>query len=92
MSDVQFDDNNPSGRFAPSVSGTPALVRLVLKTGIVKDEKQANYILIGIAVCAVLLTLYVLKSSFGSPSRSGVISPAAFPGGAPASGPSAARP
>jgi len=82
MSDVQFEENNFSGadRFAAASNQSPMLVKLLLKTGLVKDEKRANYVLIGIAVCAVLLTLFVIHSSFGggSPNRN-ILPPSAFP-------------
>ncbi len=82
MSNVQFEENNlPGDRLVPS-GGLPTLVKLLLKTGLAKSEKQANYVLIGIAVCAVLLTVYVIKSSFGSSGarlNRNVLTPAALP-------------
>lgn len=70
MPNVEFDENNlPGGRFTPEAGQSPGLVKFIIKSGIVKDEKSANYILIGIAVCAILLTIFVLKNSFGG-SRS----------------------
>ncbi|MBI2476514.1 MAG: hypothetical protein HYV67_04730 [Candidatus Taylorbacteria bacterium] len=81
MSDVQFEENSYSTeRFTPAPSGSPTLVKLLLKTGIVKNERQANYALVGIAVCATLLTLWVLKSSFNSGVRPDQnVAPGAFP-------------
>lgn len=65
MSNVEFEENNYSdNRFAPVSNEPSKLVKLILKTGLVKDEKQASYVLIGIAVCAVLLTFFVIKNSF----------------------------
>ncbi|GEM_PF-1879369 len=53
MSNVQFEEGNyAGGRFDAVQVETPALVKLVLKTGLVKTETQANYVLIGIAACA----------------------------------------
>lgn len=83
MPNVEFDENNlPMGRFTPGVGQSPGLVKLVIKLGIAKDERNANYVLIGIAVCAILLTIFVLKNSFsGSRSRqnSAIIPIATFP-------------
>ncbi len=67
MSNVEFEENNFSvGIPLQQATTTPTLVRLILKTGIAKDEKQANFVLIGVAVSAFLLTVYVIYSSFFS--------------------------
>lgn len=69
MSDVQFEENDLGTR--PAMPGSfsqqtaPTLVRLVLKTGIVKEPKQANQVLIAIAICAFVLTLFVIKDMLG---------------------------
>ena len=66
MSDVEFEENNfPVGRPFQEASPTPVLVSLLFKTGVVKSEKQANYVLIGISVCAIILTIIIIRSSFG---------------------------
>ncbi len=79
MSDVQFEESNFQGRFTPVSSQLPTLVRLVLKTGLVKDEKQANYVLIGIAVVAVISTIFVIKSNFGGAQSGGdFVPPSSF--------------
>ena len=63
MSNVEFDENNfPANNFA-SQSSTPFLPGLIIKLGMAKTEKQANYVLVTIAVCAFLLTLYVIFKS-----------------------------
>lgn len=36
----------------------PTMVKWILKTGLVKDPKQAEYILIGIAVVAIAIALF----------------------------------
>jgi len=80
MSDVQFEEGNFQGRFAPVSSQPPTLVKFVLKTGLVKDDKQANYVLIGIAVVAVISTFFVIKSNFGGSQPSGnFVPPGSFP-------------
>ncbi len=61
MSNVQFDDGSyATQRFAGVTQDEPMLVKLVLKTGIVKDSASANIVLIGIAVCSFALAIYVL--------------------------------
>ena len=73
MSNVEFEENNFAGRgLEPSLGDTPALVKLILKTGLVQDEKQANYVLIGISITAFLLTVLVIyKGILGSPAPVG---------------------
>lgn len=75
MSNVEFEENNfPGNRFVEA-SKSPVMVKFILQTGLVKDEKQANYVLIGVAVCAFLLTLYVIKDMFGGPANQNIIVP-----------------
>ena len=48
MSDVQFEDGSyAGGRFDKPQVNTPVLVKFLLKTGLVKTDEQANYVLIG---------------------------------------------
>ena len=49
------------GRFAQS-SQAPKLVTWLLKIGIAKNETQANYILIGVAVVSIVLAIYITLS------------------------------
>ncbi len=71
---VRFDEEQ---RMQDSDPETPKMIKWVMQYsgGLVKDEKQANYVLIGIAVCALLLTVFLVKSSFGSGSSQNVIPP-----------------
>jgi len=46
------------------------MIKLVMKTGLVRDESQANYVLISVAVVFFVLTVVVF-ASIGSPSGSG---------------------
>ena len=60
---VEFNDEQNQnrvlyGRFAQS-NQAPKLVTWLLKIGIAKNESQANYILIGIAVISVILAIYI---------------------------------
>jgi len=49
---------------------TPKIVRWVIKysSGAVKDERQANYVLIGFVVLAIIISLFLLFSG-GSNSK-----------------------
>lgn len=64
MSNVEFEEENSQGQSLykgfDTFESQPKLVRLVLKTGIVKDPKQANNVLIGLAIVVVAVTLYVI--------------------------------
>lgn len=66
---VEFNDESNQnkvlyGRFAQS-SQAPKLVTWLLKIGIAKNETQANYILIGIAVIAFVASFYMFFKSSG---------------------------
>lgn len=85
MSDVQFDEDNPSWNFRAGQQVQPLFVRLLLKTGVVKDAKQANYVLLGIAACALLITAWIIKSTFFSaPAGRTAVPNSAFPQAFPA--------
>jgi len=64
---VEFNDEQNQnrvlyGRLAQS-NQAPKLVTWLLKIGIAKNETQANYILIGIAVIALISSIYLLFRS-----------------------------
>lgn len=64
MSNVQFEEGNyVGGRFDAVQGDTPVLVKFLLKTGIVKTEEQANYVLIGVAVCAFITAVVVFYNA-----------------------------
>jgi len=42
------------------------MVRLVMKTGLVRDESQANYVLISIAAVFFVLTVMVISGNNGT--------------------------
>ncbi len=72
MSNIQFDEGN-MGRIAHyrvSVQDEPKtskMVSMLLKTGLVRDEKMANSVLLGIALLctalAIWLTFFAASSS-----------------------------
>ncbi|MDO8566526.1 MAG: hypothetical protein Q7R58_00035 [bacterium] len=61
MTDIQFDEEQ---EYPQSVvpQQQSALIRLVLATGIVKNEASARYVLIGISAAAFIATGFVLMS------------------------------
>ena len=64
MSDVQFEDGSyAGGRFDKPQVNTPVLVKFLLKTGLVKTDEQANYVLIGVSVCAFLAAFIVFYNT-----------------------------
>lgn len=54
-----FDTKRPVNFGKQDVSG---LVNLIMKIGLAKDEKQANYVLIAVAVCSAGAALYITAS------------------------------
>lgn len=64
MSEIQFnEENNLDSSFTSrTILGAPAspkMVKALLKTGIVKNEKHAGYLLLGIAVVCFILAIYI---------------------------------
>jgi len=66
MSDVQFDENLNAftSRRILGEEVVPGMTKLLLKTGVIKNSKQAEYILIGTIVACLLLTGFVLYRNF----------------------------
>ena len=70
MSDIQFDEggvNNSSNnsyksRVVLGSSATPKMVQMILKTGIVKTEKQGGNMLLGIAILCLALAIWISYS------------------------------
>ncbi len=55
--EVQFEDNDiysPSS-FVSQKKETAGIIGLVLKTGLVKDEKQASYALVAIVIINIII-------------------------------------
>jgi hypothetical protein len=77
MSDeVKFEEDASSsstsvlyGRFSAS-STPPKMVQWIINLGIAKTPAQANYVLLGVAIVAALLSLYFFFW-FGRPTPSG---------------------
>jgi hypothetical protein len=62
MADIQFDEEQQFQQ-GYQVEQTPFFIRLVLATGIVSTDKQAQYLLLGLAVVAILISIYVALPS-----------------------------
>jgi hypothetical protein len=61
---------------APAAAGTSKLVQWVIKYsgGLVKDEKQAQYVVLGLIVLTIILSLFLL---FGSGEKQEIFTPTA---------------
>lgn len=66
MENVEFDENQGLPNRQQSARKTPKLVGLIMKTGFVKDEEQANYILLGFAIFALVLSVFIFNSNSNS--------------------------
>lgn len=58
MADIQFEEEQQFQRYGQAEQ-KPFMIRLVLSTGIVSTDKQAEYVLLGIAVVAIILAFVV---------------------------------
>ncbi len=80
--EVQFEeDNSYSG--STGMGGNEeatGLIGLVLRTGIVKDEKQATYLLLGIMILNITIISFLLFGG-GSGGSSSMPTPVSPPGG-----------
>ena len=78
--DVQFDEDMPTdGQFhirSPKILGekeTPGVIVFLLDKNIVKNEKQATGVIIVIVILFLLLSGWVLRSTFADPQDLKVI-------------------
>jgi hypothetical protein len=63
MPEVSFEEEKQwETRRFNTFDDQPKLIRLILKTHIVKDPKSANYVLIGIALGFTLLAYFIISS------------------------------
>ena len=58
---VNFDEQKNAGQYQDA--GDSKMVKLVLKysCGLVKDVRQASFVLLGIAVVAVIISIFLLS-------------------------------
>ena len=68
MTDLQFGEDQEFSRPAMMPQQQSLFVRLVLRTGIVTTEKEAEYVLIGIIVLCVVIMFFMLTSGGSSNS------------------------
>lgn len=59
MTDFQFEEERQNEYVTRSTENKSFLTRLVFATGLVSTEKQAEYILIGVAVIAIILSFVI---------------------------------
>jgi hypothetical protein len=71
MADIQFDEEQQYQQQAAQqmVTQKPFFVRLVLKTGIVHDDKQAEYVLLGFAALGIIFSLFLLFGGGNTPQK-----------------------
>lgn len=67
MADVQFSEENTLAAMPRPVAKPkgPSLTGMLMKWGVVKTEAQANGVLLGIAIAAVLLAGIIVFLTFG---------------------------
>lgn len=80
MSEIQFDEGQTQRQFKSLTilgdSQSPKLVRLILKTGIVKDEKKAGNLLIAVtASCFILSAILAYLFIFGGAKQKRIPTP-----------------
>jgi len=64
---VKFEEHRAPRSYYP---GTPKIIQWVIKYsgGLVKDEKQASYVLIGFVAVAIIVTLFLIFGNLGGPT------------------------
>jgi hypothetical protein len=71
--EVQFDDENSmnySNSFRQNSGPRPGVFEgLLIKTGLVKNVTQANYVLIGLIVLCITLTIFIFFKSLSGPKQ-----------------------
>ena len=81
MTDIQFEEEQMYTRPNTALKQQSALARLVLKTGIVRSERAAQYVLLGVAALALIATALIATSAFDRPApppQASSTEPAAF--------------
>ena len=76
-SGVKFEGSRVPRSYYP---GTPKIIQWVIKYsgGLVKDERQASYVLIGFVAVAIIVTLFLIFGGGSSQPTSGIIPPGQF--------------
>lgn len=74
MTDVQFnlEDKEFSTPAYSATTKKSKMIELVMKTGFVKDETQANYVLLGMSILFFVATVIVYLNMSGTGTSGGV--------------------
>ncbi|MEN9649316.1 MAG: hypothetical protein RL094_283 [Candidatus Parcubacteria bacterium] len=63
MSNIEFENKNVApllySKFQRSQE-TPFIIRIIMKTKLVKDEQQALYVAVGLIIAFILLSVFLL--------------------------------
>lgn len=67
---VEIEGENRRQSYQISSSETPKIVKLVINYsgGLIKDEKQANYVLTGLVLVAIIISLFLFFKAYRLPS------------------------
>lgn len=68
MANIQFEEEQQYQQQCQTGEQKPFFTRLVLATGIVSDDKHAQYVLLGVAVL-ILILAFMIPSFTGSGAR-----------------------
>lgn len=60
MADISFEEGNIARRYADQ---KPLFIRFVLATGIASSDKQAEYVLLGLAAVGLLVSFFLFSHS-----------------------------
>lgn len=63
--DFKFEEEAPSSSRRFKKQDKPLFVRWLMKTGLVKNKKQAQWALLGILGVCILLTFFLLSAALG---------------------------
>lgn len=66
---VEFTDEKSNATDDDMMNKQSTMIRWVMKTGLVKNEKQANIVLLSIAVVFFIITFFVIFSGPGEPKQ-----------------------
>jgi len=78
MANISFNEEPTPAPYSVTAK-KPALIRMVLATKIVEKDKQAEYVLIGLAVLALILMIVIWPKGRPAPNPSEIV-PVAGPG------------
>ncbi|HVB19999.1 MAG TPA: hypothetical protein VNF51_01775 [Candidatus Paceibacterota bacterium] len=69
MAGIQFDEEEDQYQRSAQIGRKPLFVRLVLATGIVSTDKQTEYVLLGIAIAAAVISWFLIPSGGHTPQQ-----------------------